>query len=55
MRCYIIEATIEIHQKDDKNDFQVMPPKNFSVNSVGYFQETEDIGLSGLGSVHLSV
>ena len=45
VKLNITEAAIEVHQKDDKNDFQLMPPKNFSVNSVGYFQEVTSKGI----------
>nr|WP_144086203.1 AAA family ATPase [Cardinium endosymbiont of Dermatophagoides farinae] len=51
VRLNITEAAIEVHQYDEQHTFQVMPRKNFAVNSIGYFQETEDIGgLSGLSS-----
>ncbi|TSJ81431.1 MAG: ATP-binding protein [Candidatus Cardinium sp.] len=39
IKLNITEAAVEVHQKDDKNEFQVMPPKNFTINPVGYFQE----------------
>ncbi|WP_342265264.1 hypothetical protein [Cardinium endosymbiont of Philonthus spinipes] len=31
------EAAVEVHEKDDTNNFQVMPRKNFTVNRDGYF------------------
>ncbi|HLP35124.1 MAG TPA: AAA family ATPase, partial [Amoebophilaceae bacterium] len=34
----ITAAAIEVHQKNDENEFQWMPRKNFTVNAVGYFQ-----------------
>ncbi|UWW97418.1 MAG: hypothetical protein NMK33_02540 [Candidatus Cardinium sp.] len=45
IKLNIIEATIEVHQKGDKNDFQLMPPKNFAVNATGYFQEVASKGI----------
>ena len=39
IKLNITEAAIEVHQKDDKNDFKIMPRKNFAVNAIGYFQE----------------
>ncbi len=38
----ITAATIEVHQKNDQEEFQLMPRKNFAVNAVGYFQESGD-------------
>ncbi len=42
VRRNITEAAIEVHQKNDQNEFQWMPRKNFTVNAVGYFQEAGD-------------
>ncbi|WP_342265477.1 AAA family ATPase [Cardinium endosymbiont of Philonthus spinipes] len=36
----ITEAVIQVHQKDDENDFKVMSSKNFTINSDGYFETT---------------
>jgi hypothetical protein len=45
VRRNITEAAIEVHQKNDQNEFQWMPRKNFTVNAVGYFQEEGDSGM----------
>jgi hypothetical protein len=45
VRRNITAAAIEVHQKNDENEFQWMPRKNFTVNAVGYFQEAGDIGM----------
>ncbi|HLP34577.1 MAG TPA: AAA family ATPase [Amoebophilaceae bacterium] len=42
VRRNITAAAIEVHQKNDENEFQWMPRKNFTVNAVGYFQESGD-------------
>ena len=35
----ITEAAIEVHQKDDQNDFKIVSHKSFAVNPIGYFHE----------------
>ncbi|UWW97509.1 MAG: ATP-binding protein [Candidatus Cardinium sp.] len=45
VRLNITEAAIEVHQYDEQHTFQVMPRKNFAVNSVGYFQEVASKGI----------
>ena len=39
IKLNITEAAIEVHQKEDQNNFKIMPRKNFTVNAMGYFQE----------------
>jgi hypothetical protein len=41
----ITEAAVEVHQRDEQHNFKVMPRKNFTVNAVGYFQESGDKGV----------
>jgi hypothetical protein len=45
VRRNITAAAIEVHQKNDQNEFQWMPRKDFTVNAMGYFQEAGDTGM----------
>ncbi|MBX9890603.1 MAG: ATP-binding protein [Amoebophilaceae bacterium] len=44
VRLNITEAAIEVHQRDEEHRFQVMPRKNFAVDTIGYFKEVGDLG-----------
>ncbi|UWW96446.1 MAG: hypothetical protein NMK33_03160 [Candidatus Cardinium sp.] len=45
VKLNITEAAIEVHQKDDKNEFNIMPRKNFTVSATGYFKEVGSKGM----------